>query len=313
MACTQSTARFYIRLIIIISIYIVITIMLDYLNKLYAIFEKCVSDIDSKIIKRKSKINGRILMYYLMRLVGSSSESSITVASTLNNDDICDAKDSAFRKKRNSIPSSYVKSIATSLTRHYYGETTFAKKLFDKYRVLAVDGTYCPLSKNIEKDGFRLTNNNTYVSAPINGIYDVINNICIDLCVSTKSENDAYCKQLNQLKENDIVIHDRNYYSDKLAIKLNNLGIYYIFRIKKKSRFVQKLINDKSNDSTFYIKNNTGAQLRIIHYTVKDKSTNVNNDYFIATNLFNKDFTRDELKKLYRDRWNIEEYFIPFP
>lgn len=288
--------------------------MLDCIDDLHGLFDNCIALVNLYMLKRKSKIDARTLLYYLIKLVKSGTESSITVASTLNNDNICNAKDSAFRKKRNKMPSWCIEIVSESLVHHYYEKTTFAQLLFNKYRVLAIDGTYCALSKNIEKDGFKLTQNKTYVSAPVNGIYDVINNICIDLTISNKSELDAYANQLHLLNKNDIIIHDRNYYSDKLAEKLNSLDVKHVFRIKKISRFSKYLIKNNKNDHIFTVnrKNIPKFKLRVIRYTVKkvktknnnnDDTNNDDNEYYIATNLFDKQFTLDVLKDLYKSRW----------
>ena len=42
-------------------------------------------------------------------------------------------------------------------------------------------GTNVPLSKKLDKEGYKLTKNQTYVDATINGLYDVLNNMVIDL------------------------------------------------------------------------------------------------------------------------------------
>ena len=119
----------------------------------------------------------------------------------------------------------------------------FGKLLFNKYRILAVDGTHVPLSKNLVNDGFinersslpsELTPNKTYVNSLISGLYDVYNNTIVDLNISSSnSERKTYMQQFDYLQTNDIIIHDRGYYSDKLLYELNELQVFPIFRMKK--------------------------------------------------------------------------------
>ena len=71
-------------------------------------------------------------------------------------------------------------------------------------------GTHVPLSKKLDKEGYKLTKNQTYVDATINGLYDVLNNMVIDLHLTPYSEQKAYYEQIPNLQKGDIVIHDRN-------------------------------------------------------------------------------------------------------
>ena len=189
-----------------------------------------------------------------------------------------------------------------------YHYSTNNKLLFNKFRILAVDGTHCPLSKNLTNNGFKLTKNKTYVNALISGIYDITNTTIIDLKISQfNSERKTYFEQLDELKENDIIIHDRGYYSHKLLYKLYTRNIYPIFRMKKNFKIVKQFIDSGSNDKIFIINNshtnNIPINLRLIKYVIKNET------YVLGTTILDKLFTVNTFKDLYKDRWQIETYF----
>ena len=105
--------------------------------------------------------------------------------------------------------------------------------------------------------------------------------------------------------KNDIVIHDRGYFSYMVLYNLHKLNVYPIFRMKKSNQYVKQLLKSKSYDKTYtvYYDDNTKIKLRIIKYTIDNET------YYIGTTLLETNFTIDVLKDLYKKRWSIEEYF----
>jgi len=96
--------------------------------------------------------------------------------------------------------------------------------------------------------------------------------------------------------KNDIVIHDRGYFSYMVLYNLHKLNVYPIFRMKKSNQYVKQLLKSKSNDKTYtvYYDDNTKIKLRIIKYTVNNET------YYIGTTLLEKQFTINVLKDLYK-------------
>ena len=62
------------------------------------------------------------------------------------------------------------------------------------------------VGQKLDKEGYKLTKNQTYVDATINGLYDVLNNMVIDLHLTPYSEQKAYYEQIPNLQKGDIVI-----------------------------------------------------------------------------------------------------------
>ena len=180
--------------------------------------------------------------------------------------------------------------------------------LFGIYRILCVDGTHSPLSQNLKNDDYKLTPNNTYVDSLISGLYDISNKTIVDFHLSnSKNENKQYKNQFIYLKENDIIIHDRGYFNPNLLYNLHIKKVNSIFRMKKNYIIVKDILKSNKNDKIYTICNkNTNwlkIKLRLVKYKIKGEI------YILGTTLTDNIFSIDVLKKLYKKRWRIEEYF----
>ncbi len=200
--------------------------------KLQNLLQSQTNIYNNEIFKRQCKLTFKDVTYYLIKLINNPKNSSITVTSELNIDNITNAKHDAFKKKRKLINPDYFQKLSQTLLANFY--SNYNTQLFNKYRILAVDGTHVPLSKNVFNDGYKLTKNKTYVNALISGLYDVSNNVIVDLFINnSNSERKLYANQYDLFKKNDIVIHDRGYFSYIILHNLFKLNVYSIFRMKK--------------------------------------------------------------------------------
>ena len=277
-----------------------------YIENLKELINDSLHHTNQILFKRKCKITFTDVFYYLTQLIKDDSTSSIKVSSDMEVDKLCTATASAFVKKRKLIPSIFISMLSSDLLDYHYKINN--KLLNNKYRVLAVDGTHTPLSKNLTNDGYKLTKNGTYVNSCINGIYDVYNDTIVDLQLdSCNSETKIYDKQLHNLQENDIIIHDRGYYSHKLLYNLYSINVYPIFRLKKSMNIVKDLLSTNANDKIYIINNkytnHTNIKFRLIKYVIDNET------YVLGTTLLGNIFTINLLKQLYNIRWNIEIYF----
>jgi hypothetical protein len=209
---------------------------------------------------------------------------------------ICTATAKAFIKKRNLVPYYFLEMLSADLLDYSY--TINNRLLFNKYRILATDGTHMPLSKELIKDDYKLTKNKLYINGCCNGIYDIYNNIIVDLNLDKcNSEQKIYQDQLHYLQKDDIIIHDRGYYSHKLLYLLYYKNIYPIFRMKKNMKIVQDLLNSVVDDKIYIINNDdtnyTSIKYRLVKYEINNKI------YILGTTLLDGKFTIDLLKELY--------------
>ena len=221
-------------------------------------------------------------------------------------DNIADATHDAYKKKRNIIDQKYLKTMTSDLLTYFYKIKN--NLLFNKYRVLCVDGTHSPLSKNLNKDGYKLTQNNTYVNSLISGLYDINNNTIIDLSLAKiNNERIIYEEQFQHLNKNDIIVQDAGYYSSQMLYELYDRGVYPIFRMKMNDNNVKDLLKRQLNDKVYTVSTRDtlflSIKLRLVKYTIDD------NIYVLGTTLMDSKFTINVLKNLYKKRWDIEEYF----
>ena len=163
--------------------------------------------------------------------------------------------------------------------------------------VIAVDGVYSTFLKSLSKDGFKTNKKNESTTPLITGLFNVTHNCPITLDLAkTKDERKGFIdfiKNKNKYK-NNIFVFDRGYVDKKLFKFMNDNGMFFICRIRDNNKYITK----DSDDTTTY---EDGYNLRAIRYTVDNKS------YYVATNIY--DYEIKMIKKIYHDRWTIEEYF----
>lgn len=178
----------------------------------------------------------------------------------------------------------------------------------DEYKVVAFDGTHSHLNRNLGDEGYKV-NKGGSVDTLILGVYDVTRNFPIALEL-TKSRNerkalkDFLSKKEDFLRkfEKSILVFDRGFPSKEVISELEEMGLQYVFRIKKNNPYIDK----QRNDYSFLMlgENNDQYPVRVVHYLKND------NDYYLLTNLINKDkWPLITLAQIYTKRWAIEELF----
>ena len=172
-------------------------------------------------------------------------------------------------------------------------------------RFIACDGMQINLNKSlINNNDVKKSTNENYGISIISSIYDVINNIPINYCITECNENNlnkkkvnetnGFLSQLSYLSSNDIVIFDRWYFSTMLIKKLNDHNIGYIFRMKSNSNFFKNMNLGKSKIITYL-----GIKVQLFKYKIKTEN------YYILTSITEK-ISIKEIKALYRERWKNE-------
>ena len=178
----------------------------------------------------------------------------------------------------------------------------------DEYRLLAVDGTRIYVEESLTLDGSKLSNNKNCCIGLISVIFDCEKKIPINYEFSTyDNERAALLKQFTYFKENDILIHDRGYYSNEMLYQYHTHKINAIFRMPSKHKFVKKF--KKRNDSASIVEvkiNKRTIPLRLIKYEL-----NIDGKiekYYIGTTIIDKKYDIEFFKKTYWKRWNIETH-----
>ena len=232
---------------------------------------------------------------------------------------------SAFIQSRNKIKPEVFKHLSSTLVSEFYTDNDLSIKLWNGFRLLAVDGSRINLPDRKELEHiYGRTNNQTgsgVVQARTSVLYDVLNNIVIDskLVPLKIGEAPLAKKHLEYSKKGDLIIYDRGYPSFELVYSHNKVEVDFLFRVKvnfnnlvkefvssgKKSQIVElmpgknKCYKDKEFSKNSFIK------VRLISVKLNDESIEV-----LMTSLLNSKKYRSNLfKELYFKRWGVETYY----
>jgi len=232
---------------------------------------------------------------------------------------------SAFIQSRNKIKPEVFKHLSTTLTTEFYSDNDLSIKLWNGYRLLAVDGSRInlPDTKELENIYGRSKNQTSsgVVQARTSVLYDVLNNLVIDSkLVPLKTGEIPLAKEhLLKAKKNDLIIYDRGYPSFELVNSHNTIGVDFLFRVKvsfsnvikdfvssgKTSQLVEiKPSKNKIVENSSFNKNSV-AKVRLISVRLKDGSIEI-----LMTSLLNSRKYRSKIfKDLYFKRWGVETYY----
>ena len=133
--------------------------------------------------------------------------------------------------------------------------------------------------------------------ASLTCFFDCINQIPLAFNLRRSGdERKGFLAFMPSLKGGDVVVFDREYFSEPLVNILKDKKINFVFRLKSDSKLVKGKVG---HDIKVVLKPHT---LRLITYTAGD------NDYHLLTNLSYKDHWTS-IAEMYRQRWTIETWY----
>lgn len=232
---------------------------------------------------------------------------------------------SAFVQCRKKIKPEVFKYLSDSLIKEFYTDNNEAIKLWNGFRLLAVDGSRITLpdTKELESLYGRTKNQSKtgVVQARISVLYDVINKFVLDGCLSTLStgENKLALNHLEFSTEGDLIIYDRGYPSFNLIYEHYIRGIDFLIRVKKDfSNATRKFYesdldteivnvypgkNTKLSDKPYT--KNTSKEVRLVRVELPSGEVEI-----LITSLLNaKEYPNSIFKELYFMRWGIETFY----
>lgn len=272
--------------------------MYSNIQKMFKDTKKYLESENKNCIKRNKKTSIFDAVAYRF-LYTEKSKSQNVVTATINN-----------FLKRKANRSSYVdrdKQVGISIYENIYkiiSDSINKATIKNKYtkQIISVDGTHTNMNKLLSKCGFKLNRNQLTCTPLISGLYNVTYNYPVTLDLVTHTNERKAFMDLNKtdLIKNSIFVFDRGYYDSSFFNQLTIMNIEFICRIKSNSSLIDH--NKTDHMTTYKIDGNNN--IRIITYTIN------NNNYYIATNLFDTDaYDIPKIKQLYFDRWSVEEYF----
>jgi hypothetical protein len=232
---------------------------------------------------------------------------------------------SAFVQYRKKIQPEVFKKLRAMLIDEVYTENELGIKLWNGFRVLAVDGSSVtlPFTKELKKI-YGLTKNQTntgVVQARVSVLYDVLNNYVLDSQLSTKTigERALGLLHLNKSRVNDLIIYDRGYPSYDFINTHYRKNIDYLMRAKvsfsgvtkaflasnKTSQIVEiypgknVVLSDKQYDR------NTPVKVRLLRINLPSGET----ELLMTSLLDSKKYPYKIFKELYFKRWGVETFY----
>lgn len=223
-----------------------------------------------------------------------------------------DVSKQAVSKARQGIKPSLFKELF-DVTVDAFSQSSIPLKLWrGKERVFAIDGSKIQLpnsSSNYKTFGEMFSKLNParrWSMALISVIYDVTNDyICHGLVRPYLSSERAaaidHCKDLETLGflKGTVLVFDRGYFSEAMFRYFTNNGYFCVMRLKEDYR----LSKSCSGDTTSFLENEDEELIRIRVLSVDlDNGTTE----YLATNLFDSEYTYEDFKELYFLRWGLE-------
>ena len=228
---------------------------------------------------------------------------------------------------------------------HKFNDSFSQTCFFRGYRLYAVDGSDIHIPTIPDDNGtFYRTNDDAkgYNLMHLNALYDLINRRYIDAVLQDsryENEHTALISMAKNVREDSIIIADRGYEAYNTIAHLENNGLKYVIRIKTTAGIAQRfsIPADKETDFTADIlltrRQTNEVKLNpdkyrflnsqiIIDFLPKDSKDTyplkfriirikISNENYetIVTNLWENEFSAEDIKMIYKMRWGIETSF----
>ena len=228
---------------------------------------------------------------------------------------------------------------------HKFNEAFSQTNFFYGYRLYAVDGSdiHIPTIPD-DKETFYCANDDAkgYNLMHLNALYDLMNRRYIDAVLQdsrNENEHSALISMVKNIKCDSIIVADRGYEAYNNIAHLENNGLKYVIRIKTTSGIARKfnIPADKETDFTadilltrrqtnevkdnpdiyrFLASNSTfdflpkgskdtyPMKFRIIRIRISEGLYET-----LITNLWDNEFSAEDIKHIYKLRWGIETSF----
>lgn len=232
---------------------------------------------------------------------------------------------SAFVQYRKKVSSKVFKHLSDVLLYEFYTDNDQSVKLWNGYRLLAVDGSRLTLPKTKELASFYgVTKNQSgsgSVQARVSILYDVLNNYVIDgqLSPLKTGEGKLAVKHLGKCRPNDLIIYDRGYPGFPLIYELNKLGVDFVIRVKVSfNNLIESFVESGANSKTVEISPGKKQSFIGLPYTKKSKikvrlvRVDLGNGKFeilITSLLEESTYSYEIFKGLYFKRWGVETFY----
>lgn len=242
--------------------------------------------------------------------------------------------DEAYLKQRRHLNPEVFKQINEIYLKDFYEEKKYVQRK-NGYIVFAIDGSKEEIpntKKNREEFGYAQNQERVKIARELlSSIYDVNNHLYIDVEIDkyTASEIELAKRNIEKMieiigVEKILIIFDRGYPCIEFFYWLEKRNIKFLMRLQGKDNKEEKqqmkqedeivelkyhysrlqLMKKKYPSTYNEIKNQKGSKYRFTKIEVNEKTTE-----YLISNLIMEEFSKEELKELYGNRWKIEESY----
>ena len=187
------------------------------------------------------------------------------------------------------------------------------------HHLFAVDGSKMNLPRPLVKAGYRLPNERAhYPQGLVSCLYQLNTQVPVDFSLSASlCERTAAMGHLHALKEGDIVVFDRGYFSFILLYAILKIGAHPVFRIQNNSAKVfRTFLQGNRDEAVVDLAPQRDALKKLAEHWPGEDFDPVDirlvrhGDWVLATTLLDSDHIRaKDLFDLYHRRWSIEELY----
>lgn len=217
---------------------------------------------------------------------------------------------------RKKITSQQLRHILREIATTYLDATFGSEGRWHGRRVFAVDGTKLNLQRGDELAyAFGVPNGAHCPQAMMSVLLDVCAKAPVDLEVASFawSERDHLLALLPSLQPGDVVVLDRGYPSHEVLQELVRAKVDFLIRVPATHTFglVDDLRESRGDDYLYWVDPPQGSPAdwtRLKLRGVRLRAPSGETSFFVTT-LGRESFSRAELRKLYRMRWEAEEHF----
>lgn len=306
---------------------------MDIFNSLNQSFFETCTKIDKLWQKRRRTIDTRMVVLFLMKIIAGKNKHGYGYIINEIWDDCIREKipvpqqnpvsPSSMYEARMKLPENSIKIINENILSEWEAKNEMT--MWKGHRVYAIDGSKLNVPRGLLDNGYKTPKNTSrhYPYAMMSCLYDVINGLIYDIdFVDHNNERACAESHFSRLKNNDIVIFDRGYFSYYMLHQIINNGLNAVFRIQEgnRNKVIRNFAESVESDFIFEytpseaVKSDLrkrellsvfpSIRLRLI------KFTNENKQIIFATTLLEQDnYEAESIYELYHERWNIEELY----
>jgi hypothetical protein len=277
---------------------------------------------------RKQSFAGTLIfmLNFLTKSLSAEIESFISfVKQTVKEKEIRCFTKSAFVQCRKKIKPEVFKYLSDNLIEEFYTDNDESIKLWNGFRLLAVDGSRLTLPDTQELDKlYGRTKNQSdtgVVQARVSVLYDVLNKFVIDGCLSVLSigEGALALRHLAFSKPKDLILYDRGYPSFDLIYEHFRKNIDFLIRVKTDFNQVVREFSQSGLDTDIvklypgkntklsdksYTKD-TFKEVRLVRIELSTGEVEI----LITSLLDEEKYPNSLFKDLYFLRWCIETFY----